>query len=63
MLGADALAGSDFEDNVEIAAAATAQVDAIVTRNANDFSHAPIPVWSPAELLTRLQSSGQRPLR
>lgn len=61
LLDADTLAGNDFEDNVEIAAAVIAQVDAIVTRNASDFSHSPIPVWSPAELLRRLQRSGQHP--
>jgi len=29
-------------------------LDAIVTRDPSGFSHAPIPVWSPSELLQRL---------
>src|SRR5580704_12876886 len=39
---ADALAGNDFEDNVMVAAAVAAALDAIVTRNVIDFSHSPI---------------------
>ncbi|MCI0640497.1 MAG: PIN domain-containing protein [Gemmataceae bacterium] len=58
LLDADALPGRDFEDNILIAAAATAAVDAIVTRNAADFAHSPILVFEPAELLRRLQSGG-----
>jgi len=54
LLDADAMPGVDFEDNILIAAAATASLDAIVTRNKSDFSHSPIPVWEPAELLKRL---------
>jgi hypothetical protein len=51
-----ALPGSDFEDNIEIAAATTATVDMIVTRDSSGFTHSPIPVQSPAEFLQRLQS-------
>ena len=58
LLDADALAGSDFEDNIHIAAAVTASLDAIVTRNPSDFSHSPLPVWVPAELLRRLAGAG-----
>jgi len=58
LLDADALTGKDFEDNILIAAAATAAVDAIVTRNVADFANAPIAVWEPAELLKRLQAGG-----
>jgi hypothetical protein len=60
LLDADALPGTDFEDSIQIAAAVAAAVDAIVTRNVADFSHSPIPVWDPAELLKRL-SSGSTP--
>src|SRR5687768_15246388 len=35
---ADAVAGNDLEDNIQIAAAVLAAVDAIVTRNIGDFS-------------------------
>lgn len=53
LLHADALAGNDFEDNILIAAAMSESLDAIVTRNGADFSHSPIPVWPPSELLKR----------
>lgn len=62
LVDADALPGSDLEDNILIAAAVTASLDAIVTRNVTDFSHSPIPVWTPAELLQRLQAGGSSPL-
>ena len=56
LLDADAMPGNDFEDNILIAAATEAAVDAIVTRNPSDFAHSPVPVWEPAELLKRLRS-------
>ena len=58
LLDADSLAGNDFEDNIMIAAAVAASLDAIVTRNVADFAHSPIPVWEPAELLKRLAAAG-----
>ena len=54
LVDADALPGNDFEDNILIAAAVSSFLDAIVTRNFADFSHSPIPVWDPTELLKRL---------
>jgi hypothetical protein len=62
LLDADALPGTDFEDNILIAAAVTASVDAIVTRNVADFAHSHIPVWEPAELLKRLAAAASPPL-
>ena len=62
LLAADAFSGNDFEDNILIAAAITASVDAIVTRNVADFSHSSIPVWEPAELLKRLPTGGSSPV-
>jgi predicted nucleic acid-binding protein len=62
LVDADALPGADFEDNILIAAAVTAGVDAIITRNVSDFSHSPIPVWDPAELLKRLPRAGSPPV-
>jgi predicted nucleic acid-binding protein len=62
LLDADALPGNDFEDNILIAAAVTAALDAIVTRNVADFTHSPIPVWTPAELLKRLAAAGSPPV-
>ena len=57
ILQADGLAGSDFEDNIQIAAATTAGLDPIVTRDISGFASSPIPVWPPAELLSRLASA------
>ena len=51
---AEALVGSDFEDNIQIAAAVLQGVDAIVTRDPSGFSQSPLPVLSPAELLQQL---------
>ena len=48
------LAGSDFEDNVQIACANIKGVDAIVTRDPAGFRAAGIPVLSPAEAVARL---------
>ena len=62
LLDADALSGNDFEDNILIAAAITAALDTIVTRNVADFAHSPIPVWEPAELLKRLHGSASPPV-
>jgi predicted nucleic acid-binding protein len=61
LLDADGLAGNDFEDNIMIAAAVAASLDAIVTRNVADFAHSPIPVWEPAELLKRLAAASSPP--
>ena len=42
--------GIDFEDNLQIACAVEATLDAIVTRNPKDFAGSPVPVLTPAEL-------------
>jgi hypothetical protein len=51
---ADAMAGSDLEDNVCLACASSARRDAIVTRNPKDFKSSVAPVLTPAELLALL---------
>jgi predicted nucleic acid-binding protein len=51
------LAGGDFEDDVQIAAAQANGLDAIVTRDAGGFGGCPIPVFSPAQLIARLPPS------
>jgi len=51
---ATTLPGSDFEDNLQIACAVEARLDAIVTRNPKDFAGSPVPVLTPAELLALL---------
>ncbi len=52
---AQVLPGSDFEDSVQIACAASLDLDAIVTRNTRDFAAAGMPVLVPAELLAQLE--------
>ena len=51
---ADAMAGSDLEDNLSLACALAARLDAIVTRDPSGFAGSPIPVMTPAELLAQL---------
>jgi predicted nucleic acid-binding protein len=43
------LEGADFEDNVQIACAAGANLDFIVTRDVAGFAHAPMPALSPKD--------------
>ena len=51
---ADSLPGSEFEDNIQIASAARAGVDAIVSRDPKGFAAAPLTVLAPEGLLQRL---------
>ena len=46
--------GSDFEDNLQIACAVEANVDAIITRDAKGFSASPIFALTPTEYLARI---------
>lgn len=48
---------SDFEDAVQIAAALHTGIDVIVTRNTNDYTHAPISIMTPVQCLARLAFS------
>lgn len=54
---ADSQPGTDYEDNVIIAAAVAGGMDVIVTRDPAGFAHSPVEVLSPAELLQRLAAS------
>lgn len=54
---ADSQPGSDYEDNVIVAAAVAGGMDVIVTRDPAGFAHSPVAVLSPAELLQRLAAS------
>ena len=59
---AQVLSGSDFKDNVQIACAESHELDAIVTRNPDDFEGSPIAIWSPTQCLKHLQArQGGRP--
>lgn len=49
---------TDFEDSIQLACASLAQLDAIVTRDRQDFSASKLPVFSPRELLEQLEFRG-----
>ena len=51
---ADALPGTDFEDNLQLAAAAAVPLDAVVTRDPSGFAGFPVTVLTPTDLLARL---------
>ncbi len=53
------LPGTDFEDNLQIACATLAGLDAIVTRDQQGFRDSIIPTITPAELLATLNSQEQ----
>jgi predicted nucleic acid-binding protein len=53
---AQARSMSDFEDAVQVSAAMASGLDAIVTRNGDDYTSAPIPIMTPAEFLRALQT-------
>jgi predicted nucleic acid-binding protein len=44
----------DFEDAVQLAGALTYQLDALVTRDPDDFAGASLPVYSPDDFLKEL---------
>ena len=48
----------DFEDAVQAACAGKAKVDALVTRNVDDYAGLGLDVLSPVELLARVDSGG-----
>lgn len=54
LLHAMAMNWEDFEDAVQAACAAKAEVDYFVTRNAADFSGSDLEIISPAELVATL---------
>ena len=48
---------SDYEDAVQHACATASELDAIVTRNLDDYKSATLPVFSPTDFLNQLTSS------
>lgn len=48
----------DFEDGVQLACAVSAGLDAVVTRNEEDFQGADFAVLSPVTLMARLSEDG-----
>jgi len=51
---ATALAMSDFEDAMQVAAASACGAETIVTRNLKDYRSSPIPAVSPQAILEKL---------
>lgn len=51
-----ALPFADYEDAVQHASAAAAGLDAIVTRNLDDYKNATLPVFSPTDFLNHLKT-------
>jgi hypothetical protein len=49
--------GVDYEDNVQVASAIEAHLDAIGTRDPAGFPRSPVEVLTPAQLLQRLAST------
>lgn len=45
----------DFEDSIQLACATIAQLDAIVTRDRQDFQNSSLPAYSPTEFLSQFQ--------
>jgi predicted nucleic acid-binding protein len=54
LLAAQAFSGLDFEDDLQIACAVRAGVDAIVTRDPRGFAASVIPILTPADLVVSL---------
>jgi len=46
----------DYEDGVLHQAALSAGVDGIATRNTKDFQHSKLPVYTPNELITAMNT-------
>lgn len=51
------LPGGDFEDNLQIACATLAGLDAILTRDKVGFATTAIPILSPADLIAQLNQA------
>jgi predicted nucleic acid-binding protein len=52
---AEAMPGNDFEDNLQLACASLAGLDAIVTRDTSGFQAGAMHILTPAELLKELE--------
>ena len=50
------LSVEDYEDSVQVACALSSQLDAIITRDVEDFGDMSLPIFSPANFLERLSS-------
>jgi|SRR5215813_6582902 len=52
---------SDYEDAVQLASAIVGELDAIVTRNLEDYKNATLAVFSPTQLLARVIEESNTP--
>ncbi|MDQ2974324.1 MAG: PIN domain-containing protein [Acidobacteriota bacterium] len=59
LVKAQKTAFKDFEDSVQHTCAAESGLDAIVTRNLDDYEHATLPVFSPPDFLNKLQTESK----
>jgi predicted nucleic acid-binding protein len=50
------LSMEDYEDSVQVACAFASQLDAIITRDTEDFRDISLPLFSPADFIERLSS-------
>ena len=48
---------NDFEDSVQYSVAFLQGMDAIITRNLNDYKQSEIPVWQPEQALEEIQTN------
>jgi hypothetical protein len=51
-----ALPFADYEDAVQHASATASQMDAIITRNLDDYKNATLPIFSPTAFINQLTS-------
>ncbi|MGA7732425.1 MAG: PIN domain-containing protein [Chloroflexia bacterium] len=51
------LSGKDFEDNLQVACASIANLDAIITRDKAGFSFSSVNALTPSDLIAQLASS------
>ena len=58
LLQARSLPGNDFEDNAQIACAANAGLDVIISRNQSDFRHSPLLVIEPLQIAEYIARRG-----
>lgn len=54
---ASAMSMADYEDAVQVATAKSHQLDAVVTRNTDDYANATTPVFSPTDFLKQLSTT------
>ena len=54
LANAETLPLKDYEDAIQVAAAQSQQLDAIVTRDLGDYQNSPLPIYSPSAFIALL---------